>query len=179
MNYINLVDATWLNLMTSNRSHSLVLLCNFLDFVGFTFIYLFLFAVICYYAYIKNFYMLIFYIISITTMVFMTQIIKRIICRARPNIDPLNLHEGFSFPSGHVAVTTCFVAILLFHYKNIWIKIFGLFFILLMMWSRTYLGVHYLTDVLSGGIVGTLSVCFTKYIISKNKAIENLHNSRI
>lgn len=65
-----------------------------------------------------------------------------------------------SFPSGHTAVATTFVITLTLLLRRWWIAAAGIVWVILMMWSRTYLSAHWLTDVTAGlfeGIaVGTL-----------------------
>ena len=64
---------------------------------------------------------------------------------------------GKSFPSGHTNVVACALAGIFFASKNK--KVTWTLFIpvLLMGISRNYLIVHYPTDVIAGGLVGTLS----------------------
>lgn len=60
----------------------------------------------------------------------------------------------FSFPSGDAAFTFCLVPILSKLYpklKYLWIG-----FAVLVALSRVYFGVHYLSDVISGGLIGLL-----------------------
>lgn len=89
-------------------------------------------------------------------------VIKHIIQRPRPD-ESLRLvtEEGYSFPSGHAMVTTAFYGLIIFFvYNNIKNKALrnaiciGLsLLIVLIDFSRVYLGVHYLTDVLSGTLI--------------------------
>ncbi len=100
--------------------------------------------------------------------------------RPRPNI-ALYIEPTFSFPSGHATISIAlygFVAYLLVHFsKNIKTKLNIIFiatiFILLIGMSRVYLGEHYLSDVYSGYLLGTLwlivGIAFTNYEEQKNK----------
>jgi len=91
---------------------------------------------------------------------FFTTVGKWIFHRQRP-FDMTHILE-FSFPSGHSAYTACFYGFLAYFLirqtKNrtrhvdlifIWILIFTM-----VGFSRLYLGVHYLSDVLAGGLLG-------------------------
>jgi len=65
--------------------------------------------------------------------------------------------EGlYGFISGHATFSFGFATLtaLLFKYKPYGFTIFA--WALIMVYSRVYLGVHFLTDILAGAIVGTL-----------------------
>lgn len=101
--------------------------------------------------------------------------IKNIIQRPRP---PFELHlikeTGFSFVSGHSTVGTCFYGLLILftlkYIKTSWVKylliIFFSVIILLVGISRVWLGVHYLTDVLGGFLLGSILVLIVSRITS-------------
>ena len=88
--------------------------------------------------------------------------IKHIVQRPRPD-ESLRIvtEDGFSYPSGHAMVTTAFYGLIIFFvYKNVENKVLrnliciGLsVLILLIDFSRVYLGVHYVSDVLSGTLI--------------------------
>ena len=84
------------------------------------------------------------------------QLLKNIVDRPRPG-DALVMVDHGSFPSGHVVTTVAFVimiAVLLpAAARRIWWPI-GIAFVLVMMWSRTYLSAHWVTDTLAGAVVG-------------------------
>lgn len=78
--------------------------------------------------------------------------LKSLIGRPRP-MGPIQ-EIGYSFPSGHTSRTT-FLAFLFsneYGKKYIWVFITGL-----VIFSRLYLKVHYLTDVLGGLLVGGIA----------------------
>ena len=85
--------------------------------------------------------------------------LKELIARPRPEgLLPISTDEGFSFPSGHATLTSAFFG---FYEKKLKRKIKWIMFALVILTaiSRIYLGVHYLTDVLAGLVLG--------YIIGK------------
>jgi len=59
--------------------------------------------------------------------------------------------SGYSFPSTHAAVMFASFAVMSFRFKYKWI-----FFLIaiLITFSRLYLGVHYLGDLIVGGLIG-------------------------
>jgi len=82
----------------------------------------------------------------------LTLIIKLIIPRTRPSIAPLITLADASFPSTHTGVLFVVLPIICRHkpkLKYTWIII-----ILLIAFSRLYLGVHYLSDILAGALIG-------------------------
>jgi len=74
--------------------------------------------------------------------------------------------SSYSFPSGHATVSIAFygfLAFILAHSSSRWqsrvnISLAGILLALLIGFSRLYLGVHYLSDVLAGFLVGFLGL---------------------
>lgn len=95
--------------------------------------------------------------------------------RPRPLIPLLNEIPGLSFPSGHAFMGTIFYGLLItIVYREVstvwkkWILIFILVCaILLVGFSRVYLRVHYLSDVLAGFCFGTLSLIIFKWLLKR------------
>ena len=95
----------------------------------------------------------------------LAQGLKLLIHRERPDfIEPLVSAGGYAFPSGHATNAMAFylvLAVLLSGWVRRWetrvyVLLGALAVIVLVGFSRLYLGVHYLTDVLAGYAVGAL-----------------------
>jgi undecaprenyl-diphosphatase len=95
-------------------------------------------------------------------------LLKRIIRRPRPVGADRFLHgDSFSFPSGHAMGSLIGFAMLAYVLVRFWpparrhpvlvMSVAAVLF-LLVGWSRLYLGVHYLSDVVAGFAAGTLWV---------------------
>lgn len=100
--------------------------------------------------------------------------LKEVFHRARPHFDdPLLSLTTYSFPSGHTMAATVFYGALCVFLiskvrglqRRVLIVLASLLMISLVGFSRIYLGVHYLTDVIGAMIEGVawLTICFTAF----------------
>lgn len=96
-------------------------------------------------------------------------LLKLVVARTRPEFDnPVAIAFGYSFPSGHALnamVFGCCVLVLLHPRATgtgrvlLWAA--AVAFVLLVGFNRITLGVHYLSDVLAGYVVGAATVLAT------------------
>ena len=102
-------------------------------------------------------------------------IAKHIIKRERPNINRIVEEKGYSYPSGHTFSATCFYGLIIYLINissitlgyQILIAIPLISIILLIGFSRIYLGVHYTSDVLAGFLVAI------SYLILYSNIVKN------
>lgn len=120
--------------------------------------------------------------ITVFISLVLNSIIKVITARPRPfvvdsSIDNVRPHTatGYAFPSGHTqGAATTFYSFALWMKKR-WITIVSIIIIVCVAISRMYLGVHYFTDVLVGGLLGILfSIGFYRFY-QKNPDLQKLY----
>ena len=111
----------------------------------------------------------------------LNQMLKAVFARPRPYfVDPLLPESGYSFPSGHAmeslvvyGMLAYFAVLALSSWKARTAVVFGTaLLVVLIGFSRMYLGVHYFSDVVAGFAAGGvwLSACIT--------AIESIRRGR-
>ncbi len=106
-----------------------------------------------------------------------TYALKLFVARPRP-LDGLLIENDFSFPSGHATIAVAFLGTLIYiasiHiHSSRWRQVFifiAVTLILLIGLSRLYLGVHYLSDIVAGYLVGFLSILIGMYVKGKSSA---------
>ena len=81
-----------------------------------------------------------------------------IVARTRPE-ESLAEDTATSFPSGHTAVAVTVALTLAFIFRRWYVWVLGAGWVVLMMWSRTYLQAHWLSDVLAGLFEGIAVAC--------------------
>ena len=117
-------------------------------------------------------------VISMLSGLFAETLIKLIVQRARP-ISSLIEMSDFSFPSGHATMSTIFFLLIVYIWKdkikNRFLR--GLFIIsnvlcfLTIGFSRVYLNAHWMSDVLTGFILGGAVFLLVPTLMSRRKKL--------
>jgi undecaprenyl-diphosphatase len=117
------------------------------------------------------------FLVSIYTSALIAYLLKLFFNVNRPT-DAVMQVFGPSFPSYHAVVATVFFIMLIYifddYFKKFWRILFNavcIFMIFLVAFSRVYLGVHWLSDVSFGILVGCLLSYLSVFIFRKIKKI--------
>jgi membrane-associated phospholipid phosphatase len=78
-------------------------------------------------------------------------------------IEGLEHHKHHSFPSGHTSTAFAIFTILAIAYPKKGVPFLGAIFAVLVGISRIYLGQHYLSDVVTGAIIGLFTSVWVVY----------------
>jgi undecaprenyl-diphosphatase len=127
--------------------------------------------------YYKLYTEMIFFTISMIGNSLLFLLIKEIVKRERP-ISQLIEISGYSFPSGHATLSTTLAFSLYLILRNRikykkFLLISSVMFPLLISFSRIYLSVHYLSDIIAGMALGLIWVSMIYFILFYNKGINN------
>ncbi|MET0663084.1 MAG: phosphatase PAP2 family protein [Ilumatobacteraceae bacterium] len=106
-----------------------------------------------------------------------------LVARPRPDVERLESSPvDSSFPSGHVAAAAAYGALVIIVYWHVRNRLARALVIALSVaipvivgWARMYRGMHHLTDVLAGVLLGIVSVALSWWMI--HRAIERTRSS--
>jgi len=108
--------------------------------------------------------------------------IKILVARPRPYVSDSSVQNirpdtatGYAFPSGHTQGSATLFTSFAIWLKKRWITIASIVIIIMVAISRMYLGAHYLSDVIVGGLLGVgISFLFAWYL-NKNENNQRLY----
>lgn len=110
-----------------------------------------------------------FLIIALISGEIIKEFLKLIFHRERPDESLALIQEsGYSFPSGHAFMSVIFYGMICYFVyqacKNKWQKVILLIatavLVFLIGYSRIYLGIHWISDVLAGWLIGGAMLAF-------------------
>lgn len=111
----------------------------------------------------------------------LVQLLKATLGRHRPIHNLYAGVEQFSFPSGHATVSTVVLAFLAFLLSRgrarairLGIAMTAAVYVVLVAFSRLYLGAHWLSDVLGGMSLGTTWVAFVAMVYTQRHVREDI-----
>lgn len=118
-----------------------------------------------------------FTVLAALSVVVLTQSLKHLLDRPRPENQIIEVGTP-AFPSGHTTATVAAVVATGFIVGRLWVWITGICIFILMMLSRTYLGVHWLSDTVAGWLIGAGAVTLL-WIYFQEKCIpEYIHEEK-
>jgi membrane-associated phospholipid phosphatase len=96
-------------------------------------------------------------------------------------VEGVKIYKNFSFPSGHTATAFALFFCLIFTTQNRSLQFLYLLLAYLVGYSRIYLSLHFLPDIIAGSLIGILSAATSVLIFNhwkKNWMEGKIHFSR-
>lgn len=95
--------------------------------------------------------------------------------RTRPDLwSLLVVEKSYSFPSGHAMISMALaltLIVLTYYSRARWFSIIlGAFYVVLIGFSRLYLGVHFPTDILGGWLISSVWILLATRLMFHNRA---------
>ncbi len=118
------------------------------------------------------------FIVAFSVTLITVYIFKGVVGRARPFLDP-----GFdywswgddydSFPSGHTTEALSCALPLAWWFGHRWLALLAGLYAALIAFTRIYLGVHFMTDILGGVAMASFAGYFSWWLYNRIQALKN------
>ena len=165
----------------SIRSPIITPLFQYITWLGYS-DFLFLFIPFCYWFCDRRIYSALPQFVFISAL--LNSFAKSLFKDPRPddslNIDPwLNTFDpSFGFPSGHAHLAVVIWGFIFLKSNNIFIKAVAMLLLVSISFSRIYLGVHDIGDVIGGVILGIISLLFIEFLLKDRLVLLNQFDSK-
>lgn len=162
------IDRAWQDLLVTLRGPAVLWLAFALDVIGggWSAILIVPIGVAVLLVLLRRPWSAAYFLVAEVVSVGLVQVLKHLVGRARPE-DMLILSDFGSFPSGHVANAATIATALYVIFPRVWTALAGAAWVLLMAFSRTYLGAHWLSDTLGGAMIGAAAALMVAAAFAK------------
>jgi len=117
--------------------------------------------------------------LSLGGAILLWHLVKALVSRSRPPVEHLQAVSGSSFPSGHATQASAFWLSLVLALRAEQAppaalraaQVLAPLIVLAVAASRVYLGVHYVSDVLAGILLGAGWTAFTWYVLREDEVV--------
>ena len=179
------IDTLVLNFIYSFRDPLLTNIMHFVSFLGGEFMLLSATVIVVFLAFKQHKKEAVLFAFIVLSGYVLNNAIKYLLKVPRPDIDPLSATGFYSFPSGHAMNSLIFYGLLAyftFHFTRnrglgVLVSVLSIILIILIGFSRLYLGLHYTSDVIGGFIAG-FWLLTTAILIDKTLTFYKLFRGR-
>lgn len=149
------LDTEWMSEVVEHRSRAWEVPARLMDAIGGGVVGVFVvpIAVIAVLGVLHRFWAALYFLLAAVLSAGLVQLLKNLFARPRPEDSLVSADLG-SFPSGHVANAATMAVVIALIVRRGWVWVAGVAYTVLMMLSRTYLGVHWLSDTVGGLVLG-------------------------
>lgn len=161
-------DDAWYLFMLSSRTHWLTQANLVMDFVGNEGMYIY--SVTLFLVLLRRHWRLALFAAGANLGALgLTHLVKFLVGRPRP-LDRLVQASSDAYPSGHASATVAAMVATAVVVGRLWMWISGAIISVAMMYSRTYLGAHWLSDTIAGALLGA-GLTLLLWAMVKNKCL--------